>query len=93
MKSKAFGTFAATAMAGVLASGIALAKDHAPAKKGAAKEGKANAAAGVCKSNSCAGHVAGGKNECAGHVAEGVTSKEVCEKDGKGTWTEGAASK
>jgi hypothetical protein len=96
MKNKAFGTLAATAMAGLFASGIALAKDPAHGKTEAGKEGKAKSAekvAGVCKSNSCAGHVAGGKNECAGHVAEGVTTKEACEKDGKGTWTEGHAGK
>jgi hypothetical protein len=91
MKNKAFGALAATAMAGLLTSGIALAKDHA-GKKDSGKGGKAKSSekvAGVCKSNSCAGHVAGGKNECAGHVVEGVTSKDACEKDGKGTWTDG----
>jgi len=96
MKNSAFGALAATAMAGLLASGIALAKDPAHDKKDAGHEGKAKSAektAGVCKSNSCAGHVAGGKNECAGHVVEGVSSKDVCEKDGKGTWTEGHAGK
>ena len=93
MKNKAFGALAATAMAGLLSSGIALAKDAAHGKKEGGKANASEKTAGVCKSNSCAGHVAGGKNECAGHVVEGVTTKDVCEKDGKGTWTEGHDAK
>jgi hypothetical protein len=93
MKSKAFGALAATAVAGILASGIALADNHGKAghkDDGKAAKGKAGEkVAGVCKSNSCAGHVAGGKNECAGQVVDGVTTKDMCEKEGKGTWTAG----
>lgn len=93
MKSKTFGAFASTAVAGILASGMALAKEtkHKDDKGAPAKTEEK--VAGVCKANSCAGQVAGGKNECAGHVVEGVSSKDACEKDGKGTWTVGGQQK
>ncbi len=95
MAHKPFGAIAATALAGILSSSVALADTHGKGNpKESDKAGKSKGTekvAGVCKSNSCAGHVAGGKNECAGHVVEGIASKDQCEKDGKGTWSTGAA--
>lgn len=87
MNSKLFGSLVAGAVAGMLMTGTAVAKDGK--KKGAKKEAKQ---AGWCKSNECGGKVMDkdgnpAKNGCGGQMAcKGIT-KELCEKDGAGTWT------
>lgn len=85
MKSKMFGSMVAGAVAGLLMGGVALAKD---AKKAAEKkDGKTAAGEGWCKSNECAGKVAGAKNECKGHMACQGMTKAGCEKEHHGSWT------
>ena len=80
MKGAIFGALAASTVAGLLASGVAMAKTEHHAKK-------EKAGHGWCKSNECAGKVAGAKNECQGKAACKSITKEACEKDGLGTWT------
>ena len=80
MKGAIFGALAASAVAGLLASGVATAKTNHHTKK-------AKAGDGWCKSNECAGKIAGAKNECQGKAACKSITKEACEKDGLGTWT------
>ena len=81
---KMFGTLVAASVAGMLASGGAMAQDQQKAKddKGAMSH---------CKSNSCAAKVEGAKNSCSGHMACAGIKKEACTAkgaDGKpvGTW-------
>ncbi len=80
VKNKVFGTIVAGAVAGLLSGGVAVAKD-----KKAKAEPKAGE--GWCKSNACAGKVAGAKNECKGHAACQGLTKEKCEEGGNGTWS------
>jgi hypothetical protein len=93
---KSFGSIVAGAVASLALSGVALAdgKTAAPATGKAAAPAATTTtttvAAGKCTSNECGGKVAGSHNTCKGQEVPGVT-KEQCEKDGKGTWTDAAA--
>ncbi len=79
--NKAFGTFAATVVAGLIATGTASAQEHKAADgKGTCTQKNACNGKGACKTatNECKGH-----NTCKNHAFE--TTSADCKK-AKGTW-------
>ena len=83
------------ALAALAAGGPALLAEERDTKNSMTKAAADAAAAktkpkpkptGWCRSNECAGMIAGAKNDCSGKMACKSFKKATCEVDGMGTW-------